>query len=62
MEEILLQNKSFDEASKLDMNLNWFGYVCNTVIAVDIGLQFNSPVVCPRIHKICNCTDEIKSA
>ena len=32
------------------------------LFAVDVGLQFDSAVVCPKIHKVCNCTDKIKSA
>ena len=62
MEEILLRNNAFDETNQLDMSLNRSGYVCNTVIAVDVGLQFDSSVVRPRIHKIRDCTNEIKSA
>ena len=44
------------------MSLNHCGYVCNTVIPVDVGLQFDSAVVCPRIHEVCDCIDGIKSA
>ena len=54
MEEILLQNNAFDESDQLDMSLNCSGYVCNAVIAVNVGLQFDSSVVCPRIRKICD--------
>ena len=60
MEEILLQNNAFNETNQLDMSLNRSGYVYNTVIAVDIGLQFDSTVVPPKIRKIHDCTNEIK--
>ena len=61
-EETLLQNNSFDETNQLDVSLNHSGFVCDTVIAVDVGLQFDSAVVRPRIHKVCDCTKRIKSA
>ena len=61
-EETLLQNNSFDEANQLDVSLNCSGYVRNTVIAVDVGLQFDSAVVPPRICKVRDCTNKIKSA
>ena len=54
-EETLLQNNSFDEVNQLDVSLNHSGYVCNTVIAVDVGLQLDSAVVRPRIHKVRDC-------
>ena len=61
-EGTLLQNNSFDKTNQLDVSLNRSGYVCNTVIAVDVGLQFDSAVVRPRIRKVRNCTNKIKSA
>ena len=61
-EETFLQNNSFHEMNQLDVSFNRSGYVCNTVIAVDVDLQFDSAVVCPRIHKVCNCTNKIKLA
>ena len=62
MEEILLRNNLFDETNQLNVSLNHSGYVRNTVSALDIGLQFDSVVVCPKIHKNCDCINEIKSA
>ena len=61
-EETLFQNNSLDETNQLDVSLNRSGYVRNTVIAVDAGLQFDSAVVRPRIRKVRECTDKIKSA
>ena len=61
VEEILLQNNSFDEMIQLDVTLNRSGNVRNTVIAVDVGLQFDSAVVHPRTCKICDYINEIKS-
>ena len=60
-EETLLQNNSFDKTNQLDVSLNRSGCVCNTVIAVDVGLQFDSAVVRPRIRKVRSCTNKIKS-
>ena len=62
IKQILLQNNLFDETNQLDASLNHSGYVANTVIVVDVGVQFNSAVVCPKIHKIREWTDEIKLA
>ena len=61
-EETFLQNNSFREMNQLDVSFNCSGYVCSTVIAVDVDLQFDSAVVRPRIHKVCNCTNKIKLA
>ena len=54
-----VESKKLEETNQLDMSLNCSGYVRNTVFAVDVGLQFDS---IPRIHKICDCINEIKSA
>ena len=40
-EETFPQNNSFDETNQLDVSLGRSGYVRNTVIAVDVGLQFD---------------------
>lgn len=58
----MLQNNLFDETNQLDASLNHSGYVANTVIVVDVGVQFNSAVACPKIHKIREWTDEMKLA
>ena len=61
IEQILLQNNSNDETNQLDVSIIRSGYVRNTVIAVDVGVQFDSAVVCPRICKVCDSTNKIKS-
>ena len=61
-EETLWQNNSFDEMNQLNVSLNRSGYVRNTVIAVDAGLQSDSAVVRSGIRKVRNCTNKMKAA
>ena len=51
------ESKKLEEMNQLDMSLNCSGYVRNTVL--QLMLVYN---LIPRIHKICDCINEIKSA
>ena len=62
MDENIPRDESLNENNKLDIHINLSGNVCNTLNVVNVCLQFDLSMVCPRTRETCDCIDDIKSA